>query len=320
LFALVPTAASCAPVTVPAAAPPESLTVQLSWTHSAQFAGFYAAAENGYYEAVGLNVHFVEGGAAVDRLGSVIDGTAQMGVAGPSELIIARSQGIPVRAVATIYRRDPFVFFALAESGITRPEDFVGKTILVRPRAQPILRAMMARVGITPDQYTEVADGDANALFEHDVDVANGFVTTQVIEAQQAGYQLNLIYPDDYGVHFYSDTIFAMDEFIDSHPQTITRFLSATFDGWTYAVEHPDQMGAVVVRYAPTADPDFETSEMSASLPFVNTGEDHIGWMKPEAWDNMIQTLEDQDVIAGELNGEDIYTMEFIKAIYGGES
>jgi NitT/TauT family transport system substrate-binding protein len=308
----------CAPATT-AARPPESLTIQLSWTHSAQFAGFYAAAQNGYYDSVGLNVHFIEGGAAVDRLQSVIDGTAQMGVAGPSELIIARSNDIPLRAVATIYRRDPFVFFALAESGITRPEDFVGKTILVRPRAQPIFQAMMTRVGLGPDQYTEVADSDEAALFDHDVDVSNGFVTTQVIEAQEAGYQLNLIYPDDYGVHFYSDTIFTTDDFIDNHPDTISAFLRATFEGWTYAVEHPDQVGALVVQYAPAANPDFEISEMSASLPFVNTGEDHIGWMKPEAWSGMIETLEAQNVIAGGINPEDVYTMQFIKAIYGSE-
>jgi len=163
-------------VSTRSSSPSTPITLQLSWTHSAQFAGFYAADQNGDYAAEGLAVTFVEGGPDVDRQTPVLNGTAHFGLGGGVELITARADGKPVRVVATILRRDPFAFFTLAGSGITRPEDFVGKTLLVRPRALPILGAMMANVGISPDQYTVNSRADFTALYSGEVDVATGFV------------------------------------------------------------------------------------------------------------------------------------------------
>lgn len=296
--------------------PPTPVTLQLTWTHSAQFAGFYAADQNGDYAAEGLVVTFAEGGPTVDRLTSVLNGDAQFGLAGGVELIPARADGYPVRAIATIFRHDPFAFFALANSGITRPEDFVGKTLLVRPRALPILRAVLARVGITSQSYTIKSDADFTALYAGDVDVATGFVTTQGVEAERAGHRLNLIYPDDYGVHLTSDNIFATDDFLATNPNLVTRFLRATFKGWTYAVEHPGEAGALVANYAPNTDVGLQTDQMIASLPLINTGEDHIGWMNPEVWAGMEQTLRAQAVLTKPLNITEVYTMQFLKEIY----
>jgi len=292
------------------------ITLQLNWLHSAQFAGFYAADQNGDYAREGLAVTFIEGGPDVDSLTPVVDGTAQFGLAGGDLLIPQRAAGKPLRAVATILRRDPFVFFSLAESGITRPEDFVGKKILVRPRARPRLYTMLTQVGVTPDQLTEISTGDFTALYTGDADVATGFVTDQVLQVQQAGREVNIIYLDDYGVHFYSDTLLATDTFLNTNPDVVTRFLRATFQGWRYAVENPTAAGALVLKYNPDADSDFEVLKMTASLPFVNTGEDYIGWMKPEIWESMAQTLRDQGILTTPLNVEDVYTMQFLQQIY----
>ena len=120
--------AACTPkATQQAALTP--VTVQFLWTHQSQFAGFYAADQKGYYADEGLAVTFLKGGPDVDRWTSVLDGTAQFGIAGGDELVIGRSEGKQVRAIATIFRRSPVVFIALADSGITRPEDFAGKQV-----------------------------------------------------------------------------------------------------------------------------------------------------------------------------------------------
>ena len=65
-------------------------------------------------------------------------------------------------------------------------------------------------------------------------------------------------------------------------PGLVRRFLRATLKGWTYAVENPTAIGSMVARYKSDADTDLEVAQMASSIPFVNTGEDHIGWMKPE--------------------------------------
>lgn len=306
---------ACGTTTPPRLMP---IALQLNWLHSAQFAGFYAADQNGDYAREGLSVTFIEGGPDTDSLAPVLDGTAQFGLAGGDLLIPARAAGKPLRAVATILRRDPFVFFSLADSGIVSPEEFVEKKILVRPRARPRLYTMLARVGVTPDQLTEISTGDFTALYTGDVDVATGFVTDQVLEAQQAGYQVNIIYLDDYGVHFYSDTLFATDTFLNANADVVTRFLKATFQGWTYVIENPTAVGSLVVKYNPDANSAFEVMKVTASLPFVNTGEDYIGWMKPEVWEGMAQTLREQGILTTPLDITDVYTLKFIQEIYEG--
>ena len=296
--------------------PPDEVTVQLKWTHTAQFAGYYAAEQNGDYAAEGLEVKFVEGGRGVDPLAPVLSGATQFGLANPNELILARAEGKPVRAIATIFRRTPLVFFTLAESGITGPQDFVGKSIQVPSRARPLFRTLIANVGVSPDQLTEFDSLGLEALYSGEVDVALGFLTDQVLVARQAGYQINVIFPDDYGVHNYNDLIFSTEELIDANPDLVTRFLRASLKGWTYAVENPTEIGKMVAAYDPDADPSQEAAKMEASLPLVHTGEDHIGWMKLEVWAGMEHTLRQQGILDGAVELDRVYTMEFLRQIY----
>ncbi|MFZ1474511.1 MAG: ABC transporter substrate-binding protein, partial [Anaerolineae bacterium] len=82
---------ACASATPTRALTP--ITMQLKYLHQAQFAGFYAADQNGYYAAEGLKVNFIEGGPTVDLKKAVLDGTAQFGLTAPEVMIAARAQG-----------------------------------------------------------------------------------------------------------------------------------------------------------------------------------------------------------------------------------
>jgi NitT/TauT family transport system substrate-binding protein len=317
ILALSFSLAACAPQPTPT---PEltPVTVQLLWTHQAQFAGMYAADLKGFYAGEGLKVTFLEGGTDVPRWDSVLDGSAQFGLAGADEIILARSQGMPVRGVSVIYRRSPVVFITLADSGITRPEDFAGKQVRAPANTIPALHAITNRVGISPDQYIEVANLPSDlALFASgEVPIWGVYLTGFVVQAEQAGYKLNIIYPDDYGVHFYADSIFTTDDRITKNPDLALRFLRATLKGWTYAVENPAEVGDMVLHYNPAADPALEILKMTASLPLINTGEDHIGWMKPEVWAGMNQTLQEQGVVTGQLDINQVYTLQFLETIF----
>ena len=308
--------AACAPRPTPTQAL-TPITVQLKWMHQAQFAGLYAADQNGYYTAEGLKVNFIEGGPNVDLEKPVLDGTAQFGVTGAERIIAARAGGKPLRAIAVIYRRSPLVFMALADSGITRPQDFVGKTVQAGSTGVFILHAMLAKVGISPDQYHEVNLGaDLAPFYSGQVQVWNAFINNEVLTAQSAGYKVNIIYPDDYGIHFYADTIYSTDDYISANPDLVLRFLRATLKGWTFAIENPNLVAPMVAKYNPKADLQHETSQMTASIPLINTGEDHIGWMKPEIWAGMEQVLRGQGVITTTLDVTQVYTMQFLQEIY----
>jgi NitT/TauT family transport system substrate-binding protein len=314
MICLVLATSACTPTASLALTP---LTIQLNWTHQAQFAGFYAADQNGYYAAEGLAVTFAQGGPNVNSVDKVLPGSAQFGIAGADVLLVARSKGKAVRAVAIDYRRSPRVYIALAKSGITRPQDFVGKIISMGVGGIATLDTMMKRVGIQPDAYTTViSTPDLADFYSGQTQVRMVFLNNEVLTLQSAGYKINIIYPDDYGIHNYGDALFTTDNLIAAQPDLVLRFVRATLKGWIFSVEHPAEIGAMVVKYNPEADVSLENKKMNASLPLVNTGEDHIGWMKPEIWSGMEQTLREQDVLISSLDATQAYTMQFLQEIY----
>ena len=312
---LILTLSACASLAQPTPLTP--VTVQLSWTHQAQFAGFYAADQNKYYLAEGLQVTFLEGDATVDLLAPVLNGTAQFGVTNADALIVARADASPLRAITIVNRRSPGVYMALASSGIRRPQDFVGKTIQVGRRGIPRLYAMTTRAGVRPDQYTVVEQtADLMPFYSGKIHVRGAALTNEVLTAQTEGYKLNIIYPDDYGIHFFGEGIFTTDDLIAKNPDLVRRFLRATLKGWTFAIENPTAVGPMVLKYKPNADVKHEYEFMIASIPLVNTGEDHIGWMKSEMWAGMEKTLREQGMLTKTVTITDVYTMQFLNEIY----
>ncbi len=312
LFILV----GCAPAATPAADLTE-VTVQLKWLHQSQFAGFYAADQNGYYSEEGLKVNFIEGGPTLDLENSVLGGQAQFGITGAENLIAAREKGEALQAIAVIYRRNPLVFMTLADSGITRPQQFAGKKIQYNATTGLILHAMLANVGVLQGDYSEVdVGGDLEPFYSGQVQVWNAWINNEVLTAIADGYEINIIYPDDYGIHFYSDTLFATEDTISTRPDLVLRFLRATLKGWTYAIENPDLVATMISKYNPNTDLQHQSEQMTASLPLINTGQDHIGWMKLETWSGMEQTLREQGVLTAPLIVNNVFTMQFLEEIY----
>lgn len=316
-LAMIPLAATSACSTQASAPDLIPITVQLSWTHQAEFAGLYAAEQQGYFQEEGLRVVFVEGGPEVDFIAPVADGRAEFGIAQPADLILARAAGKPVRSIAVIFRRSPIVFFSLHDSGIIRPQDFIGRKIRTAVTIDQTLQAMMSKQGVSRDQYERVyLPSDIGLFASGDVPVWGGFINVFVLEVQRAGYKINIISPDDYGVHFYGDTLITTDSLIQENPDLVRRFMRATIKGWTYALEKPEAIGAYIVKYFPDADADLEADKLIAGIPLINTGEEPIGWMRRESWDAMLQTLRMQGDLQQPVTVDDVYTMQFLEEMY----
>ena len=75
----------------------------------------------------------------------------------------------------------------------------------------------------------------------------------------------------------------------------------------------------IILKYAKEADAELQTQMMEASLLLVHTGEDQIGWMRAEVWQGMQDTLLEQGLLDGPVDVEDVYTIEFLQKVYGGE-
>ena len=298
----------------------DNVSVQLQWFHQAQFAGYYAADVNGHYETQGIGVELLRfPGVGADVIDIVLDGGADFGTASAGNILLAKDQGKPVVAIATIFRRDPFVFLSLEGSEIKRPHDFVGRTVRVRQDSagESILRSMLERTGLSIDDVDCVfPDTDMSLFLDGGVDVWAGYLTSQVIELEELGVGFNIILPSDYGIREYRDTIFTSERLIEEDPDLVARFLRATLEGWRWAVGHPTVAGSLALSFDASLDEATQSAQMIAMIPLIHTGEDELGWMDQAVWHNMAERLSADGLIQEPDGHELAFTTRFLDLIY----
>lgn len=303
---------------------PDQVTVQLKWLHQAQFAGFYAAEAQGFYDEENLIVTFIPGGVGIDVLRAVVDNGATFGVAGADSIILGRADGLPIVAIATTYRINPFVMVAFTDSGITSPRDFVGRTVSHSPGSGDTtqLYAMLDKAGVDREQVEFVPyTYDITPFLDGEIDVLNSFAAGSLLTLQASldGRDVNLIWPGDYGVHFYSDTIFTTSNLISENPDLVRRFLRATLRGHRFVIENVTQGVDATMNYAENQDRELQTSMLTASIPLIHTGEDQIGWMRPEIWQGMYELLLEYGYLKGTVGIDTVYSLTFLREIYGSQ-
>jgi NitT/TauT family transport system substrate-binding protein len=300
--------------------PLDKVTVQLKWVHQAQFAGFYVAREQGFYAEENLDVTFVPGGVGIDIFQGLINGEVDFSVVGADSLMVKRSEGVPLIAIATTYRINPFVLVAFADSGIRSPRDFIGRTVsLASGSADTQFRAMIKNLDLDIEQINVVPyTYDDTPFLDDEIDVVNSFVAGSLIplEATIGDRVINLIWPGDYGVHFYSDTIITRDNLVTEQPDLVLRFLRATLKGHRFAVENPVAAVDASMVYADNPDVTVQESMLKASIPLIHTGKDQIGWMRADVWEEMYQMLLDQGILNQPVDLDTVYTMQFLEQVY----
>lgn len=303
--------------------PLDKVTVQLKFVHQSQFAGIYMALEKGYYRDENLDVQLKEGGGGVDLVASVVSGEAQFGIASSDLILAKRTEGVQIKAIAAIYRRSAAIFVSKAGSGIKRPHDMIGKRISVfaeNAREYEFqLRAMLSKLNLDISEMELLPlDYHYKKFIGGDTDVTGAYLTGGVLRLKSQGVgELNYIFPSDYGIDFYSDTIFVNDSLLEQNSDLVLRFLRATLKGWNDAIRDMEKAVDVSMRFSTTGDKDLETAMMDAQLPLIYTGYDHIGWMDEKVWSGMNKILFEQEVIAKPLDDiNSVFTMELLRTIY----
>lgn len=292
------------------------VTIQLKWVHQAQFAGFYVALDKGFYAEEGLDVTLKSGGVGIDIADEVLSGRAEFGLIGAEYILLHRSAGDPLKAIATTYRNNPFVLVTMPDSGIEKPEDFPGHTANVGGidgliQFEALLNKLNIQdVEILPYSY------DLEPFYTGEVDITPAFSAGSLIEIQKSYPDVNVIWPLDYGIHLYSDTIFTTDQMIADNPDLVLRFLRATLKGHQYALENLEEAAEISVKYAENPDPAVQQAMLEASLGLIYTGYDEIGWMRKEVWQGMAEILSDQGLLDAPVNVDEVFTQQFIEEIY----
>lgn len=297
----------------------QNVNLKLKWLHQAQFAGNYVAIEKGFYKKEGLDVTPIPFSFESPAIDSVVDGESLFGITGADEIILARAKGLPVKAIAVIYKINPVVAFSLKSSGITKPQDFIGKKVGIEKglNVEYLYATMMSKLNLDRSKIKEVAVGyDASELIRGEVDVSTGYIINEPNKVREAGFEVNTILMADYGANVYADVLFVRDDTVQNNPKLVEKFLKATLDGWQYAIENENEAIDITLKYATTSTRIHETQMLKSSIPLIYTGNSLLGWMDDDKWYEIQEILLQQKILNNPININGAFTTQFLKNIY----
>ncbi|PDV97198.1 ABC transporter substrate-binding protein [Candidatus Chloroploca asiatica] len=268
-----PPAAPAAPTTEPAPEPAAELDpvrLQLKWVAQAQFAGYYAALDQGFYTEEGLDVTIRPGGPDIVPEQVVASGQAEFGINWMASLLATREQGVPLVNIAQIYTRAGMRHLAWADSGIASPEDFAGRNIAVWFGGNEYnLLATLSKFNLDPDTDLNLVQQpfDMNLLLNREVDAAAAMTYNELYQVLSAGHtieELNIIDYNELGTAMPEDGIFVSETWLTADPANkdiAARFVRASIKGWAYCRDNVDSCvdsvlsqdsGGVMTREAQT--------------------------------------------------------------------
>lgn len=294
----------------------EKVSIRLKWLHQAQFAGFYYAKEAGLF--TNLDVTLQPGGVDFPAIQMVASGSDQFGVTGADQILLAREKGIPVVAVACIYRRTPFVLFALKSSGISKVEDFPGRKIGVKLGGNEELtyRAMLSKARVESSKFTEIpVKFDIARLLSKEIDVWPGYSINEPITAEEQGFPVNLIWPDSYGIHMYADVLFTTEQMLRTHPDLVQQVVAATLEGWKRALADKETAIVYTLRYSDKLNKDHEMRMLNASEKLIAPDDKPIGLMESAVWTEMEQLMKQSDFIKTDVDISKAFRIDFIPGV-----
>lgn len=222
----------------------EKVSIQLNWTHQFQFAGYYAAIEQGYYQELGLDVELREfdGKGAIEDY--VIDGIANYGI-NDSSLIVAKNKGKPVVIVAQIFQHSPSTLATLSSSNISTPFDLIGKRIMVDSSSEnnASIIAMLKQADADTSSFSwQEQSYQFSALAKGETDAILIYKTDEPYKFSQENIDIFIIDPRDYGIDFYGDNLFTSETEVRNNPQRAQAVRQATIKGWQYALNNKKEM------------------------------------------------------------------------------
>ena len=248
----------------------DKVSIQLNWLHQFQFAGYYAAKEQGYYRELGLDVELREfdGQGAVDD--NVIAGKADYGISN-SSLLVAKSKGKPVVIVAQIFQHSPANLATLRSSNIASPFDLIGKRIMMSSASKNFdpVTAMLLQAQTKKNAFTWQDNNQPfSALVNGETDAILIYNTNEPFEFAQANIDIFTIDPRDYGIDFYGDNLFTSESEVKNNPQRVQAIRQATIKGWKYALNHKTEIIELIEKKYNSQDKShahlrFEAEEIS---------------------------------------------------------
>ena len=305
-----------------------AVTLQLKWVTQGQFAGYYAALEQGYYEDEGLDVTIKPGGPDIVPEQVVLGGQAEFGINWLDNTLATRDQGGEIVNIAQVFARSGMTEITWADTGLDEITDLAGKKVGVWLGGnEHKLFAALNKNGLDPDSDVNIVAQpfDMNLFLNREVDAAAAMTyneLAQVLETENPDTgelytleDLNVMLMSDLGTGALEDGIFVTEEWLadEANQDVATRFLKASFKGWVYCRDNPDDCTQYVLDAGPTLGEGHQAWMVNEINKLIWPNDNGIGVMDDEDYETTVQIATDYGVVKNEP-GEGVYTSEYAEA------
>lgn len=278
--------------------------LQLQWFAQAQFAGYYAALDQGFFEEEGLDVEILEGGADIVPQDVLASGDADYAISWVPKVLGSIEQGAAITNVAQIFERSATLQVSMADSGIDSPEDLAGKKVGSWGYGNEWeLFAGMQQAGVEIGDIELIQQAfDMNGFLAGDIDAAQAMTYNeyaQVLETEnpETGelYQpedLSVIDWNEEGTAMLQDAVWADTQRLEEDEEyqaTTVAFIKAAIKGWAYAKDNPEEAASIVTGAGSTLGQSHQLWMTNETNKLIWPSTNGVGKIDEAAWEQTVE-------------------------------
>ena len=250
---------------------PTPVKLQLQWFTQAQFAGYYAAVDQGFYNDQCLDVSIVEGGVDIVPQTELANGNVDFAISWVSKALASREAGANIVNIAQVFQRSGTLQVSFKDKNITSPADFKGKKIGNWGFGNEFeIFAALTKAGLDPAKDVTLVQQqfDMVGLLSGDIDAAEAMTYNeyaQVLEAVNpdtgalyTADDFNVVSYEEAGVGMLQDAIWASGERLASdaaYADTAVKFVAASLQGWAYCRDNVESCRDIVLSKGSSSAP-----------------------------------------------------------------
>lgn len=295
---------------------PVSLT--LDWYPNANHAGIFSAVGEGYFAREGLSVAPTVPSDAAAALKEVGTGTTQFAISYEPDVILARSQGIPVVAVGALIAHPLNSIIVRADSGIENPRQLEGTTVGMTglPLERPLLDTVVRDAGGDPARVRtkNVGFNLSPALAADRVDAIIGaYWNIESVDLESQGIATRAFRLEEHGVPNYNElVVVTSDRLAADRPELVRSFLAALRRGQDWAAT--DQAGARthLMDANPDLDSDALKRQLALTADLLSPPDGETLAMQPAEWTAFIAWMTRNGLIERPVKVDAVMSTAFL--------
>jgi len=288
--------------------------LQLQWFIQAQFAGYFAAIDQGYYAAQCLDVTIVEGGVDIVPQQQLADGAVDFALSWVPKALASREAGADIVNIAQVFQRSGTLQVSFKDAGITSPADFKGKKIGNWGYGNEFeIFAALTKAGLDPAADVELVQQqfDMAALLAGDIDAAEAMTYNeyaQVLEAVNpdtgklyTADDFNVVSYEDEGVGMLQDAIWASGARLadEAYRATAVKFVAASLQGWAYCRDNAQSCADIVVSKGSKLGASHQLWQMNEVNKLIWPAAGGAGMIDSAAWDRTAKLAQETKNLEG---------------------